>query len=216
LRTLMLLTSVGALLTAFAVTQGVAAGGGRDTIRFNLVPNPQFINCLAQFPGDARRAPTAEVTVTRGKLNDELDLHLHNIKPGLAFDPFTVQHSSLTADGKPDPAFTNFGFAWYQSDLEANAQGDGEVSIRTILLDQIFGFDPSVSLAPTNTFHVGFWFNDPNAATACGFDPTKPTPFNGEHAAGPLAMISLPDAATALGPLCTKPNTSTTPASCNP
>lgn len=216
LRTLMLSASVSALLLAFAVTQDVAARGDHDTVTFDLVPSPSIVKCLAQFPGDARRAPTADVKVTRGKLNDTLELHMHNIKPGLAFDLFTVQRSPLKADGTPDTAFPGFGFAWYQTDLEANAQGDGEVSIRTVLLDQIFGFDPDVKLGPTNTFHVGFWFNDPNAAKDCGFDPTKPTPFNGEHKAGPLAMISLPDAATALGPLCTKPNTSTNPASCNP
>jgi hypothetical protein len=34
-----------------------------------------------------------------------------------------------------------------------------------------------------NTFHMGFWFNDPNDAAPCGFDVTKPTPFNGEHRA---------------------------------
>jgi hypothetical protein len=90
------------------------------------------------------------------------------------------------------------------------------VRIKTILLDQIFGFDPDVALPPTNTFHVGFWFNNPEDAVACGFDPTKPTPFNGEHKAGPLAMISVPDATTSLGPLCTDPNNSTTPPSCNP
>ena len=83
-------------------------------------------------------------------------------------------------------------------------------------LGQVFGFDPDVSLAPTNTFQVGFWFNDPNDAKACGFDPTKPTPFNGEHRAGPLAMISVPDAKTGMGPLCLKPDTSVTPASCKP
>jgi hypothetical protein len=215
LRTLML-TSVGALLLTFAVSQGVAAGGDQNMVRFNLTPSPSIVNCLAQYPGDPRRAPTAEVKVIRGKLNDTLELHMHNIKPGLAFDMFTVQRSPLKADGTPDPNFTNFGFAWYQSDLEANAQGDGEVSIRTILLDQIFGFDPDAKLGPTNTFNVGFWFNDPQAAKNCGFDPSKPTPFNGEHKAGPLAMISLPDAKTSLGPLCTKPNTTTSPATCNP
>ena len=84
------------------------------------------------------------------------------------------------------------------------------------MLDQIFGFDPAVSLAPTGTFHVGFWFNDPKDAAACGFNPATPTPFNGDHQAGPLAMISVPDATTNLGPLCTKPDTSTTPARCSP
>src|SRR5437764_412919 len=72
------------------------------------------------------------------------------------------------------------------------------------------------NLPPTNTFELGFWFNDPADAQACGFDPSRPTPFNGEHHAGPLAMISLPDAGTGLGPLCLKPDTSVTPARCNP
>jgi hypothetical protein len=37
-----------------------------------------------------------------------------------------------------------------------------------------------------------FWFNNPADAAACGF--TGVTPFNGEHQAGPLAMISRLDA----------------------
>jgi hypothetical protein len=79
--------------------------------------------------------------------------------------------------------------AWYQSDIEiAKRRDEGHGTIKTILLDQIFGFDPDVALAPTNTFHVGFWFNNPEDAAACGFNPAKPTPFNGEHKAGPLAM----------------------------
>jgi hypothetical protein len=141
----------------------------------------------------------------------------------LKFDLFTVQHSSLLANGKPAPAFKNFGLAWYQSDIEINKDYDkdkdgdtGHVKIQTILLDQIFGFDPAVGLAPTNTFHVGFWFNNPEDAEACGFDDSKPTPFNGEHKAGPLAMISVPDDDTGLGPLCTNPDTSTSPATCHP
>ena len=139
---------------------------------------------------------------------------LKNIMPNLAFDLFTVQRSSLLANGTADPNFKNFGLAWYQSDVQVTSGGTATVKIQTILLDQIFGFDPDVSLAPTNTFHVGFWFNDPADAAACGFTGT--TPFNGDHNAGPLAMISLPDPVTNLGPLCTNPNTSTDPPSCNP
>ena len=65
--------------------------------------------------------------------------------------------------------------------------------------------DGSTVLEPTNTFHVGFWFNNPEDAVPCGFNAAMRTPFNGEHKAGPLAMISLPDATTGLGPLCTSP-----------
>ena len=90
------------------------------------------------------------------------------------------------------------------------------VRITTILLDQIFGFDADVGLAPTNTFHLGFWFNDIQDVVNCGVDPKKTTPFNGEHKAGPFAMISRPEPLTKLGPLCSDPNASTNPVSCNP
>jgi hypothetical protein len=85
--------------------------------------------------------------------------------------------------------------------------------LRTVLLDQSFGVDGTI-LAATNAFHLGFWFDDPADAVACGFSPSGGTPFNGEHKAGPLAMISVPDATTALGPLCSLADTSTTPAHC--
>ncbi len=137
------------------------------------------------------------------------------IKPGLAFDLFTIQNSNLLSTGAVNPAFINFGLAWYQTDLEANSSGQIFATLHTILINQIFGFDPAVSLPPTNTFHVGFWFNNPNDAKPCGFDPAHPTPFNGEHKAGPLAMIS-PNAVTGLGPLCLHPDTTTHPATCNP
>ena len=77
--------------------------------------------------------------------------------------------------------------------------------------------DPDAGLAPTNSFHVGFWFNNPNDANVngCTFDVTKFTPFNGEHHAGPVAMISVPDNQTNLGPLCTNPSKSTAVISTN-
>jgi hypothetical protein len=176
--------------------------------------NPDFLNCLARFPNDPSRRPRAIVTVTRGKFNDTLLLKLKNIKPKLVFDLFTVQRSNLLADGNVDPSFTNFGLAWYQSEVRVTSAGTANVKIKTILLDEIFGFDPDSGLAPTNTFHVGIWFDDPADAADCGF--VGSTPFNGQHNAGPLAMISLPDELTNLGPLCTNPNTSTDPPSCNP
>jgi hypothetical protein len=100
----------------------------------------------------------------------------------------------------------------YQSDIEVNSAGNATVSIRTILVNQIFGFDSGGTLAPTNTFNVGFWFNDPADAADCGF--TGSTPFNGEHTAGPNAMISGIDPTSLLGPLCLDP--SGTPGTCNP
>jgi hypothetical protein len=181
---------------------------------FDLHPNPKTLACL-KVPGGP--TPTAHGKVVRGTRNDTLTITAANIRPGLAFDMFTVQRSNLKPSGSTNTAFTNFGMAWYQSDLQANSEGKFTTTIRTILLDQIFGFDPDQSNPnPINTFHVGFWFNNPSDAAACGFDVTKPTPFNGEHKAGPVAMISVPDATTKLGPLCTNPNTGTSPVTCNP
>jgi hypothetical protein len=202
------ITTLG--LLASLVISG-SAFAQSNVVSFKLVPNPKFEACLG-VPGGL--TPTATATVVRGKLNDTLHLRVSNLRPDLAFDLFTVQRTSLLASGAADPSFDgDFGLAWYQSDVEADKKGNAEVTIKTILLDQIFGFDPLVNLAPTNTFHVGFWFNDPKDAAACGFDVTKPTPFNGEHQAGPLAMISLPNAETGIGPLCTKPGPNGT---CNP
>jgi hypothetical protein len=181
-----------------------------NQITFNLAINPAIANCLS-VPGWP--APTAQVTVIRGFQNDTLQLHVHHVKPNLGFDMFTVEHSNLLSDGSVDPHFVNFGMAWYQSDVQAGPLGNAETQIKTILLDQIFGFDAATALPPTNTFHVGFWFNNPHDAAACGFDVTHPTPFNGEHKAGPVAMISVPNAQTGLGPLCTSPKSG---GGCNP
>ena len=199
-----------------APSTATAAATPTTLATFSLKPNPKFVQCMAQFPDDPSRQPEIDVAVLRGSQNDVLALRGRYIKPNLQFDMFTIQNDPFNADGTANASFTNFGFAWYQSDLEANDRGVMKASIRTILLDQIFGFDPAVPVGPTNTFEVGFWFNDPNDAAACGFDVTKPTPFNGEHKAGPLAAISLPDATTGLGPLCTNPDTSVSPARCNP
>ena len=210
--------SVAIDLDAFStISAGVNPPAEEDLVQFDLYPNNAKIEkCFAGYPDDPKKQPSVHVVVVRGSQNDGLFLTGSNFKPGLQFDMFTVESSSLLSDGTPDPAFKNFGLAWYQSDLEASDKGRMHANIRTILLDQIFGFDPRVSLPPTGTFQVGFWFNNPKDAADCGFDVTKPTPFNGEHQAGPLAMISVPDADTGLGPLCTKPDTSTSPAHCSP
>jgi hypothetical protein len=191
---LMLLALAFTVLTA--AIQPQAAEVHKET--FKLYPNPPFESC---FGSNA----TAEVTVVRGSLADTLYIKGQNFQPNLGFDLFTIERSELLSDGQIDPNFTNFGLAWYQTDLKADQYGNLNATIHTILLDQIFGFDPDTSLAPTNALHVGFWFDNPQDAVACGFDASKPTPFNGQHLAGPNAMISVPNAKTNLGPLCTVP-----------
>jgi hypothetical protein len=196
------------------VLTGPAHAQLQSTFRLRVSPAaPSILNCLRRSPAVV---PTASVSVGQGTLADDLVITASGIKPGVAFDLFTVQNSNATPTGALDPNFKNFGLAWYQTDLEANSSGQIFATLHTILINQIFGFDPVVMLPPTNTFHVGFWFDDPKAAQLCGFDPNKPTPFNGVHKAGPLAMISLPNATTKLGPLCLSPVFSGGVFKCNP
>jgi hypothetical protein len=183
---------------------------------FYLSPNPKFIACLEDKGGKGGSpAPYAQVTVTQNELNDDLAILVRNVKPNLGFDLFTIQNTNLLSNGTVDPNFKTFGLAWYQSDIQADSFGNALTVIRSIFVNQIFGFDAGTTppLPPTHTFHVGFWFNNPNDAKPCGF--TGSTPFNGEQDAGPNAMISVPSATTGLGPLCLNPNTSTHPATCN-
>ncbi len=199
------LSTIGASSTstpAAAAPASTAVKAADAPVQFNLTPAAKFLACLNQPTG----TPTAAVTVTHGAVNDTLEIVLDHFKPNLAFDLFTTQRSPLQANGTPVTGFTNFGLAWYQSDIQTDSNGHADVTIQTILLNEIFGFDPDVSLAPTHTFHVGFWFNNPADAAPCGFDVTKPTPFNGDHNAGPNAAISVPNATTGLGPLSIEAN----------
>ena len=217
-------TSLMAVVALCAMTAAGHAQTKPDNTQFNLRAPAKTIPCLS---ADGSSEPSAVVQVLRGAVNDRMTIQVSGLKPNLQFDLFTVERSNLDANGNVDPNFTgSFGLAWYQTDLNADSNGNAKATIQTILLDQIFGFDAdkradgSVILAPTNTFHVGFWFNNPQDAAPCGFDATMPTPFNGEHKAGPVAMISLPDAKTGLGPLCTSPTgagaNAPSPQACNP
>ncbi len=200
---------VAFLIVPNALGRTGAQGTPPHKITFHLFANPQFLGCAQE----EKQTASATVTVIRGKQTARLTLHLKGFQEDQGFDLFTVQNSPQLADGTPDPNFKNFGLAWYQADIDISSKHAATVKVRTILLDEVFGFDPDANLAPTNTFHVGIWFDDPAEAAPCGFTG-PPTPFNGSHDAGPVAFISRPDATTGLGPLCTKPDTTTTPPSC--
>jgi hypothetical protein len=194
------LAGVAAAVFAGSIGMASAMTSKPDQTTFRMFPQSSLLNCLKPSPDS--RAPEVFVKVKRHDLNDTAKIYLRGFKPNLNFDLFTIQHSPQNATGAPD-ANPSVGMAWYQSDLHVDKHGSGEAKIRTILLDQIFGVDKDVALPPTNTFHLGFWFNNPTDAGRCGF--TGSTPFNGEHTAGPLAFVTRPNATTNLGPLCTDP-----------
>src|SRR3984885_8614068 len=125
---------------AFSLCAGAAYAW--DQTQFTLVPaNATILPCLA---ADNVTPPVATVVVNRGDLNDTLAIHVTGLKPNLTFDLFTVQRSPFLADGSKDPDFPGtFGLAWYQSDLDADENGNADLirPLRSIFLDQIFGFD---------------------------------------------------------------------------
>ena len=194
------LAGVAAAVFAGSIGMAAATTAKTSSTTFKLFPQTTLLGCMK--PSAGAPTPKVSVTVNRHNLNDTATISLTGFKPHLGFDLFTIQHSPQTATGTPD-ANPSVGMAWYQSDLNIRADGTGSAKIQTVLLDQIFGVDKDVALAPTNTFHLGFWFYNPADAAACGF--TGVTPFNGEHTAGPLAFVTRPNATTNLGPLCTDP-----------
>jgi hypothetical protein len=196
MRKVAIMSMVGVLVTMLAGPSAHAQLIRSFALKVSAA-SPSILPCLRSGP---TVTPSASVLVAQGTLTDDLVITASGIKPGLAFDLFTVQNSNTLSTGGLNP-IKNFGLAWYQTDLEANSSGQIFAIIHTILVNQIFGFDPAVSLPPTNTFHVGFWFNNPKDAASCDF-VGPPTPFNGEHNAGPLAMISAHNTVTGLGPLC--------------
>jgi hypothetical protein len=203
--------AAAAIVGTTVAAAAAAATSKVESTAFRMFPQTALVNCLTPSPGAP--VPQVRVVVHRGDLNDTAVVKLRGFKPGLGFDLFTIQHSPQTATGTPDSS-PSVGLAWYQTDLQVGRDGTGQARIRTVLLDQIFGIDKDVSLPPTNTFHLGFWFNNPTDAAACGF--TGSTPFNGEHHAGPLAFVTRPDATTNLGPLCTDPTSGRSGVTCNP
>src|SRR5947209_2435100 len=72
---------------------------------FALTANPAFLHCLSTDGLE----PQAYVKVTRGQLADTLQIHVQGLKPKLQFDLFTVQRSSLDAQGAPVANFPGFG-----------------------------------------------------------------------------------------------------------
>jgi hypothetical protein len=192
--------SLGLLTTAASVVYPMQAKAEVNSVQFEMYPVAQFVKCLAK-PG---LQPKVRVTVVRGNLNDHLNIQLEGFKEGVKFRLFSLENTPQLPNGALDPNFQRkFGLAWYQSGLEP-----GATSLQTIYLDKLFGLNDAVGLGPVNTFHMGFWFDNPKDAVACGFDASKPTPFNGKHKAGPLAFVTrqITGRPAKLGPLCTKPN----------
>ena len=161
----------GALSLTAASAAPVTSAHHSGAFSFALVPSPGIKSCLPHAGG--------RVTIIPGSQNDTMDVSIFGMPANADFDLFVIQQPTAP-----------FGVSWYQSDMKAEADGDGSVTVRGIFRHETFSVSPggTVTFAPTHQFHVGVWFNNPKTPFNLGCEPgaTQPivTPFSGNQHAG--------------------------------
>jgi hypothetical protein len=185
--------AAGALLLAGspAMAQGIA---------FDLVRSAgaETANCLVDAEGTVTVDPHGGVEVMKIKIK--------HMPANTVFDVFVIQVPSAP-----------FGLSWYQGDITTNARGvghgtfKGRFNIETFIVapgstsapvvhtDPIADASTNPATGPVHTYHIGLWFDSPDAAAAAGC-PATVTPFNGDHSAG-IQALSTKQFAADQGPL---------------
>jgi hypothetical protein len=149
--------------------------------------SPAITACLPHAGG--------RVTITPGSLNDKMRVTVHGMPANAGFDLFVIQQPTAP-----------FGVSWYQTDVQADAYGNGSATVRGIFDLETFSVSPggTATFSPTHQYHLGLWFNDPNLPFRLGCEPgaTSPivTPFNGEQNAG-IQVLNTAEFPTSAGPL---------------
>ena len=191
-------TAALSLFVAIAPRAVAQSNSDDDSLTFNMVVSVGAKTCLPNA--------TAKVTVTPAGLVEIMDVSVQGLPPDTEFGLFVTQVPKAP-----------FGVSWYQGDIETNKHGRGHrqfvgrFSIETFAVAPgsapapvVFnGPFPDASLNPPfnpiQMYHLGLWFDSPEAAQAAGC-PTVVTPFNGEHNAG-LQVLNTSNFADDQGPL---------------
>lgn len=185
-------TAVLAAAAALVLTLGVAHSVGASSapqshsFTFKMIRTPG-VSCLPHAGGS--------VTITKGSLNDTMTISVHGLPARTGFDLFVIQ-----VPNKP------FGVAWYQTDVNTGASGNGTATVRGIFSKETFSVSVggTTTFPPTHQFHLGLWFNDPKKPfnLHCEGAATSPivTPFNGTQHAG-IQILNTSNFPDAKGPL---------------
>jgi hypothetical protein len=188
--------SVGGPVRTAAADQTVAANEApaqafMHRIDFHMLRSAAAIagNCIPNAHADVR-------VVSLGPV-EAMTVDIGGLPPNTEFDLFVIQIPNAP-----------FGMAWYQGDIETDANGEGHqlfvgrFSIETFIVAQPPGGQPAPvvhnqppfpdassnpATEPIHTYHLGLWFGSPAAAQAAGC-PNTTTRFNGEHNAGIQAL----------------------------
>lgn len=159
-----------------------------NSVQFDMIPSPGINACLPKARG--------HVEITPGKLNDEMKVSVTGLAPNTEYDLFVIE-----LPNKP------FGVSWYQTDLDTDSHGAGNVTVRGIFDVETFSVSPggpTTTFKPTHQFHLGLWFGDPNVPFKLGCEPGAKspiiTPFNGEQHAG-IQVLNTANFPNNAGPL---------------
>ena len=180
-----LVLAVTAALSLLATTAPLAAASGNpddDPFTFNMVVSAGAKKCLP--------SATAKVKIDSAGPVEIMDVSIQGLPPHTEFGLFVIQVPKAP-----------FGVAWYQGDIETDKHGRGHhqfvgrFSIETFAVAAGSAPAPDVfqspfpdatlnpAFNPIQMYHLGLWFDSPQAAQAAGC-PGTVTPFNGEHNAG--------------------------------
>jgi len=151
-----------------------------DTVTFNMVVSAGVRACLPDAAATVSIRPGGEV--------DFMDVTVRGLPPNTEFNVFVIQVPK-----------SPFGVSWYQGSIQTDKHGRGSrqfvgrFNIETFTVANnsapapaVFSTDATVNppFNPIQMYHLGVWFDSTQAAgnATC---PSNPTPFNGEHNAGP-------------------------------
>ena len=168
-----------------ALAQSAAAQAPADLIKFNLQRSvaASAAGCLAHA--------SAVVTVKSLGEVEVMNVSATGLPANAGFDLFVIQVPNAP-----------FGLAWYQGDMQSDAQGRAVGTFIGRFNEETFIVAPGTAVAPivhdadaatnpgtgpVHTFHLGLWFNSPDDAVRAGC-PATVTPFNGDHNAGIQAL----------------------------
>jgi hypothetical protein len=158
----------------------------KDIVTFEMVVSAGAKTCLP----NAR----AQVTIQSSGSVETMDVTVAGLPPNTDFAFFVLQVPKAP-----------FGIAWYQGDIVTDKRGRGHQQFVGVFSTETFTVAPGSTSAPSvfngpfpnatinpsfnpiQMYHLGFWFDSPQAAAAAGC-PATVTPFNGQHNAGIQVM----------------------------
>lgn len=180
-------------LTGMAPNLSAATG---DSTTFSLKVSAGAAACLSVNAG-------GRVTISDLGPVQNMHVEVFNMPPKTEFATFLIQVPK-----------SPFGLAWYQGDIETNADGRGVGDFTGIFSKETFILAPGVAAAPAifpdnatsnpatrpvQIYHLGIWFADATEAGNFGC-PNSPTPFDGDHQAG-LQVLNTSNFPDCHGPL---------------